>query len=303
MVYMTAQIPSLTKFQIWMLAARPKTLPAAAASTILGSAIAYSDGKFLFFPALAALFISILLQVGANFANDLFDFMHGADKDNRMGPLRVTQSGLLSPGKVKLGMFLVFGSSILLGFYLAWVAGWWVIVIGFSAIFAALAYTGGPFPYGYYSLGDLFVLIFFGFVAVCGTYYVQALTISTASIWGGFAMGLLITNILVVNNLRDIETDRAANKFTLAVRLGVNGSKLEYLICMILAYSVPAILFFGFKIYVGSMLTWLSIPLAIQQFLEINKSTGRALNHSLAGTARLALIYALLFSFGILIFQ
>jgi len=292
---------SLTKYHIWMLAARPRTLPAAAASTFLGSALAYHDGKFLFLPAFAALIISILLQVGANFANDLFDFQRGADTGNRMGPLRAAQAGLLSPRQLTIGMLLVFGSAILIGLYLARVAGWMVIIIGLSAILAALAYTGGPFPFGYYSLGDLFVLIFFGFAAVCGTFFVQAHTINSTSIWGGLAMGLLITNILVVNNLRDIETDRAANKLTLAVRLGVTGTRAEYLICVILAYLVPVILTFGDRSLIGSLLTWLSIPLAFRLFYELTKHTGSSLNHTLAGTARLALIYALLFSIGILL--
>jgi 1,4-dihydroxy-2-naphthoate octaprenyltransferase len=291
-----------SKFQIWLLAARPKTLPAAAASAILGSALAYHDGLFLVFPALAALFISILMQVGANFANDLFDFQRGADTSRRVGPLRVTQAGLLSQKQMTLGIILVFGVSILLGIYLTVVAGWVVIVIGFLAIIAALAYTGGPFPFGYYSLGDLFVLVFFGFAAVCGTYLVQAHTISTPSIWGGFSMGLLITNILVVNNLRDIETDRAAGKLTLAARLGEKSTRIEYLLCLILAYIAPVILFYEYNAYIGSFLTWISIPLAIKLFRDINTHTGRELNHTLAGTAQLALIYAILFSAGILIF-
>lgn len=299
---MTNQFLPTSKFQIWLLAARPKTLPAAAASAILGSAIAFHDRSFSFFPALAALLISILMQVGANFANDLFDFQRGADTSHRVGPLRVTQAGLLSQKQMTQGIILVFGISILLGIYLTVVAGWIVIVIGLLAILAALAYTGGPFPFGYYSLGDLFVLIFFGYAAVCGTYFVQAHSISIPSIWGGFSMGLLITNILVVNNLRDIETDRAAGKLTLAVRMGEKGTQIEYLLCLILAYIAPLILFFEFRTYIGSLLTWMSIPLALKLFREINNFTGRELNHTLAGTAQLALIYALLFSTGILIF-
>ncbi|MFH2037855.1 MAG: 1,4-dihydroxy-2-naphthoate octaprenyltransferase, partial [Chloroflexota bacterium] len=200
----------LTKTQIWILAARPKTLPAAAASVILGSALALKDSNFSFWPALAALCISILLQIGANFANDLFDNQRGADTSQRLGPTRVAQAGLLSPRQIKTGMIVVFAISIALGAYLAWVAGWVVSIIGLSAIFAALAYTGGPFPFGYHSLGDLFVLIYFGLVAVCGTYFVQTHTIGIPVVWAGFGIGLLITNILVVNNLRDIETDRSA---------------------------------------------------------------------------------------------
>jgi 1,4-dihydroxy-2-naphthoate octaprenyltransferase len=293
----------LTNVQVWILAARPKTLPAAAASAILGSALAYRDGKFNLFPALAALLISLLLQIGANFANDLFDYQRGADNSQRLGPLRVTQAGLLTPKQVKLGMLVVFGTSIMFGLYLAWVAGWLVVIIGIIAILAALTYTGGPFPFGYHSLGDLFVFIFFGFTAVCGTYFVQSHSVSMPAILAGFAMGFLITNILVVNNLRDIENDREAGKITLAVRLGVSGTRLEYLACLIMAYAIPLFLSIINKSYIGSMLTWLSIPLATRLFQDLTKLAGRSLNQTLADTARLALIYALIFSFGTLFFH
>ena len=291
----------LSKTQIWIMAARPKTLPAAAASAILGSSFALKDSGFRLLPALAALCISILLQIGANFANDLFDFQRGADTKQRLGPLRVTQAGLLTPGQIRIGIFIVFALAIVLGSYLAWIAGWIVIIIGLSAILAALAYTGGPFPFGYHSLGDLFVLIYFGFTAVCGTYYVQTLTISIPVVWAGFAMGLLITNILVVNNLRDIETDRSAGKFTMAVRLGVGYTRLEYVTSLIIAYAIPTILSFIDKSYSGSFFSWLSIPLAIRTIRELYNFAGRSLNQTLAGTAQLALIYALLFSFGIIL--
>jgi 1,4-dihydroxy-2-naphthoate octaprenyltransferase len=293
---------SLSKFQIWILATRPKTLPAAAASAILGNVLALAEGKLSLLPAMATLLISVLLQIGANFANDLFDFQRGADTIQRLGPTRVTQAGLLAPKQVKLGMGLVFGLSILLGIYLTWIAGWPVIIIGASAILAALAYTGGPFPFGYHSLGDLFVFIFFGLAAVCGSYFVQTLTLSTPAIGAGVAMGLLITNILVVNNLRDIETDRSANKITLAVRWGEKGTRLEYLVCLCLTYSVPVILIFVTGSNYGSLLTWLSIPIAIRLYREVNTLSGRPLNRTLAGTANLALIYALLFSAGSLFF-
>jgi 1,4-dihydroxy-2-naphthoate octaprenyltransferase len=297
---MSDQNNSLSKFEIWMLAARPKTLPAAAASAILGSALALHDGKFHLLPAIIALIISILLQVGANFANDLFDFQRGADAPDRLGPLRVTQAGLLTPRQVTNGIILVIGVSTSLGIYLAINSGWLVILIGIFAIVAALTYTGGPFPFGYHSLGDLFVLIFFGFAAVCGTYFVQAGSISSASIWGGLAMGLLITNILVVNNLRDIDSDRLANKRTLAVRMGIRWTRVEYSLFVLIAYVLPVILVIDTNTYLGSFLTWFSIPYAISLIKEIYQVEGRSLNKTLAGTARLALIYSLLFSTGIL---
>jgi len=297
---MSEQI-KLTKPQIWILAARPKTLPAAAASVILGCSLAIKNGSFLLFPSLAAIFISILLQIGANLANDLFDFQRGADTSHRLGPIRVTQAGLLSQEQVRRGMIVVFGLSIVLGSYLAWIAGWIVIAIGLSAILAALAYTGGPFPYGYHSFGEFFVLLFFGFAAVCGTYYVQTHNINMPVFWAGFAMGLLVTNILVVNNLRDIETDRTARKITLAVRFGINGTRIEYLACLLIAYAIPIILTLTERTYSGSFFTWLSIPLAIRLLKELTNFAGSNLNQTLAGTARLALMYALLFSFGIII--
>lgn len=291
----------LSIIQIWILAARPKTLPAAVASVILGSSFAFRDGKFSFFPALAAILISLLLQIGANFANDLFDFQKGADTSLRLGPTRVTQAGLLTPNQIRKGMVVVFGISIMLGAYLTWITGWVVLLVGIAAILAALTYTGGPFPFGYHALGDLFVLIFFGFAAVGGTYYVQAHSLSVPVIWAGFAMGLMITNILVVNNLRDIETDRRAGKVTLAVRLGVKGTRIEYHTCLILAYMIPIIITVIDKSFFGSIFTWLSVPLAVKSSQEITNLAGTALNHTLAGTARLALVYALLFSIGIIV--
>lgn len=291
----------LSNSQIWFLAARPKTLPAAAASVVLASSLAYKDGSFSLFPALAAFCISILLQVGANFANDLFDFQKGADTEQRLGPTRVTQAGLLTPDQIKIGMIIVFAISIFFGLYLTWIAGWTVVLIGISAILAAIAYTGGPFPYGYHALGDLFVFIFFGLIAVCGTYFVQSLEISMPSIWAGCAMGSLITNILVVNNLRDVDTDRKASKITLAVRVGKKYTRLEYIFFLFISYTMPLILTINDKSYSGSLLTWISLPIGIRLVLDLFKLKEGALNNTLAGTAQLSLIYAVLFSAGILL--
>jgi 1,4-dihydroxy-2-naphthoate polyprenyltransferase len=191
---------NLTPLQIWILAARPKTLPAAAAPVIVGSSLAFRDGLFNPLPALAALLAALLLQIGANLANDLFDYYRGADTSKRLGPLRVTSAGLLAPEQVRGGMLLTFFLAALLGIYLTAVAGWVVVLIGLAAIAAAVAYTGGPFPFGYYGLGDLFVFIFFGLAAVGGTYYVQAGSLTAAAVWSAAPMGLLITALLVVNN-------------------------------------------------------------------------------------------------------
>lgn len=291
----------LTPFQIWLLAARPRTLPAAAAPVVAGSAVALAAGHFSPGPALAALLAALLLQIGANLANDVFDFHRGADTAERLGPLRVTQAGLLAPRQVLAGMWLTFGLATLLGLYLAVLAGWPVVLIGVSAILAAVAYTGGPFPFGYYGLGDLFVFIFFGPVATAGTYYVQAGSVSPLALWASLPMGFLITAILVVNNLRDIATDRAAGKRTLAVRLGANGARIEYLACLAGAYlTPPLILLLGLAPY-GVLLAWLSLPLGISLVRTLYRVSGRPLNRALAGTGQLALIYALLFAVGLLL--
>ena len=215
-------------FQIWWLAIRPKTLPAAASGVVMGSALAWADGSFQFVPALAALCVALLLQIGSNVANDVFDFERGADTSERQGPLRVTQARLLTPVQVKRGMWAIFGLAAMFGLYLVTLRGWVIIAIGLAAIFSAIAYTGGPFPLGYYGLGDVFVFIFFGVVAVTGTYYVQAGSVSAAAWWMSVPIGLIITAILAVNNLRDLENDRKAGKHTLAVLLGARGARIEY---------------------------------------------------------------------------
>jgi 1,4-dihydroxy-2-naphthoate octaprenyltransferase len=293
--------PTLSKVQIWLLAARPRTLPAAASPVIVGIALALADGLFRLGPALAALLTALLLQIGANVANDVFDFYRGADTAERQGPLRVTQAGLLTPRQTLAGMWVVFGLTGLLGLYLTYMAGWPVILIGLAAIAAAILYTGGPLPFGYYGLGDLFVFIFFGLIAVAGTYYVQAVQLSTAAIWASVSMGLLTTNILVVNNLRDIETDRKVGKLTLAVRLGEKGARLEYLLCLGGAYFVPLVLWLAGLSSAWVLLSWLSIPLALRLVRQMYRETGRSLNLALAGTGQFELLYAILFSIGLLI--
>lgn len=250
---------------------------------------------------MAALLGALLIQVGTNFANDVFDFKKGADTTERLGPLRVTQAGLLSPRQVMIGMWLTFGAAALIGLYLAVVGGWPIVVIGILSIASGIAYTGGPFPLGYNGLGDLFVFVFFGLVAVCGTYYVQALTVSAASVWAAVPVGLLATAILVVNNLRDIATDRAAGKKTLAVRLGRRGAQVEYLLLLTLSYAAPPAMWLVGVSTPWVMLSWLSL-LVVKPLLHlIMNEKGRPLNQALAGTARLELVYAFLFSMGLII--
>jgi 1,4-dihydroxy-2-naphthoate octaprenyltransferase len=289
------------RFRVWIQAIRPKTLPAAAAPVIVGAAAAIGDGFFGWLPALAALLGALLLQIGANLANDVFDYHRGADSEGRLGPARVTQAGLLSTTQVLRGMWIVFGLATLVGIYLTLVAGWPVILIGIAAILAAIAYTGGPFPLGYYGLGDLFVFIFFGPVAVCGTYFVMAGMVSVTTAWASIPMGLLTVAILVVNNLRDLYTDRTAGKRTLAVRFGAKVVRLEYVFCLVGAYLIPALMVMLDIYAYWVMLTWLSLPLALRWARFIFKEEGRPLNLALAGTGQLELLFGLLFGLGLIV--
>lgn len=284
----------------WGLAIRLRTLPAAAAGVITGSALAWRDGFFRLDAALACLFTAILLQIGSNLANDVFDYERGTDTAERLGPIRVTQAGLLTPSQVKFGMFLVFSLAALFGLYLAWLGGWPILVIGLAAILSAIAYTGGPFPLGYYGLGDLFVFIFFGLVSVAGTYYVQAKSISAAVWWMAISPGLIITAILVVNNLRDLENDRRAGKHTLAVILGEQASRTQYLICIVAAYLVIPLAAVSGVIPWTALLTWLSLPLAIKTARIVFTQKGRLLNGALASTGQTALLFSILFWLGLL---
>ncbi len=297
---MSASQPAISPARAWLLAARPKTLPAALAPVLVGTALAFHDGAFAPLPALAALLGALLLQIGSNFANDYFDFFKGADTHERLGPVRVTASGLISPGQLRWGMVAVFGLAALDGLYLIQVGGWPILAVGVASILAALLYTGGPFPFGYYGLGDLFVFIFFGLVAVCGTYYVQALTLTGPVVLAAVPPGLLITAILVVNNLRDIETDAKAGKRTLAVMLGRDGTRAEYRLLLALAYILPLALWLGYDYSLLVLLPWLTMPLALKLLREVLiKVDGPALNAALAGTARLSLLFSLLLAAGL----
>lgn len=291
----------MSSFRIWMLAARPKTLPAAASGVITGTALALLDGHFRFFPAMAALLVALLLQIGSNLANDVYDYERGADSGERLGPLRVTQAGLLTPEQVKTGMWVVFGLSVLLGFYLFFVAGWVVLLIGIAAIISAIAYTGGPFPLGYYGLGDLFVFIFFGVAAVSGTYFVQARSFGAGALWMSLPIGWLIVAILVVNNLRDIDADRVAGKHTMAVRLGERWTRIEYIFLLGGSYLILPVLVSIRVLPMMSLLAWLSIPIGLRNWQIVRKQTGSSLNAALAGTGQVTLVYSVLFFVGMLL--
>jgi len=284
-----------------MLAIRPKTLPAAVAPVVVGTALALADKMFHLLPAMAAFIGALLLQIGVNVANDYFDYIKGVDTPDRLGPPRVTQSGMISPGGVKAAMIIIFCLALLDGLYLVLVGGWPILAVGLASILSALAYSGGPYPLASHGLGDIFVFIFFGLVAVCGTYYVQALELTLTVFLMALPMGFLITAILVVNNLRDINTDRRTGKYTLAVILGEKGSKIEYLLLIVSAYAVPLICIFSQTVSAWVALTLLSLPLAGGMTRMIFREKGSVLNKALAGSAKLAIIYGLLLSAGLLI--
>lgn len=267
----------------------------------MGAALAWHDGYFRFDAVLVCLFTALLLQIGSNLANDVFDFERGTDTAERLGPTRVTQAGILTPNQVKVGMAVVFGLSAVLGLYLAWLGGWVIIIMGIAAIVSAIAYTGGPFPIGYYGLGDIFVFIFFGLASVAGTYYIQAGTVTPAVWWMTIPPGLIITAILVVNNLRDLENDRKAGKHTMAVRLGERGTKIQYIACIAIAYLVLIpVAWFGLIPW-WTLLTWFSLPIAYQATRVVLTQKGRPLNVALAKTGQTALAFSLLFWVGLLI--
>lgn len=285
----------------WMLAARPKTLPAAAAPVIIGSAVAFYEQTFQPWAALAALIGALCLQIGANFANDVFDFQKGVDNSNRLGPLRVTQAGLLSPRQVKTGMWLVFSLAALCGLYMAFVSSWWILLVGVLAVLAAIAYTGGPFPYGYRGLGEVFVFLFFGFAAVCGTYYAQSLSVSSLAFFSAIPVGLLIVAILVVNNLRDITGDQASGKITLAVKYGEKWAQQEFIAVVAFAYLVVFLLGVSQIAPVWVVISWLSLPSTFGLFHAVLHEKGHALNQTLASTGLLTLLFAFLYAMGLVL--
>lgn len=286
---------------VWWLAARPKTLPAAATPVLVGTACAQAVGQFRPGPALAALLGALLLQVAANFANDVFDYEKGADTHARIGPTRVVQAGWVSPPAMRRGLLLILALSLAVGAYLVSVAGPVLVAIGLSAMLAAVAYTGGPYPLGYHGLGDVFVLLFFGFVAVAGTTWVQAGHVPALAWLSAIPVGCLATAILVVNNVRDAETDTAAGKRTLAVRFGRSFGVFEYRALLASAYGVTLVLALGAGLRAWALLPWLTLPFALRLSRSIGRDSGSALNASLAGTARLMFVFGVLLSLSIVL--
>ncbi len=285
----------------WVIAARPPTLSAALVPVAVGTACAFVEGGLKPGPATAALVGAVLLQIAANFANDVFDYEKGADTAERLGPVRAVQAGLLSPSVVRRGLYAVLALALAVGAYLTAMSGPVIVAIGLASMLAAVAYTGGPYPLGYHGLGDVFVMLFFGFVAVLGTTFVQVGRVTELALWASVPVGALATAILVVNNLRDIATDRVAGKRTLAVRFGERGSLVEYALLLLAAYAVPLVLFLRGHATVTILLPWLTLPLAVRLFGAVRRERGRALNPLLARTAALLLGYGLLFALGLVL--
>ncbi len=288
-----------TDLRTWVLAARPKTLWASIAPVIIGTAMAYADGHGYLPAALAALFGAIMIQIGTNFANDYFDFVKGTDTTERLGPLRMTAAGRVTPGAMKAATALAFGLAFLIGLYLVARGGVPILVIGLFSILFGVIYTAGPYPLGYHGLGDPFVLVFFGFVPVWGTAYVQTLESMPTAVLAGLAPGMFSIAILTVNNLRDIDGDRRAGKKTLAARFGRTFARVEYLSCLIVAALTPVLLVLMAPNHTPVLMAPLFLVPAIPTIRTIfSRTDGPSLNDALAATGKLLMLYALLFSIG-----
>ena len=287
--------------KVWIMAARLPTLPAAIVPVLVGGAVAAAIGGFRLLPFLAALFASTLIQVGTNYANDYFDFKKGADTAERIGPTRVTQSGLLRPEAVRNGMIITFGLAALFGLYLVLIGGWPILLIGLCSIAAGVLYTGGPWPLGYNGLGDVFVFVFFGLIAVCGTTFVLAGGVPLLAVLAALPIAGLVTAILVVNNLRDVQTDRAAGKHTLAVIFGPGFARAEYVVCVVGAYLLLPLLWLLGGAAAWVLLPLLSLPLALPLLRTVLREDGPPLNRALKGTGQLELVFGLLLALGLLL--
>ncbi len=283
----------------WLLAARPKTLPAAVVPVLVGMACAARVGEVRWLPSWAALLGALLLQIGSNFANDVFDHENGADTDERVGPTRAVSAGWISPKSMKRATALVLFLALLVGIYLTTVGGPLIIAIGVSSITCAVAYTGGPYPLGYNGLGEVFVMIFFGLVAVCGTTFVNLGRVPELAVWASVPVGALASAILVVNNVRDEETDRKSGKRTLIVRLGRRAGLFEYALLLAIAYAVPCLLVARGLVGWPALAPLLTLPLAARLMRQLVVLRGPSLNSTLARTAQLLLSYGLLASAGL----
>lgn len=291
-----------SNLKIWVEAARPKTLAAAFVPVLVGATIAYQHELINWPATTVALICAFLIQIGTNFANDYFDFVKGADTEERIGFERATAKGLISPKTMLNATIICMALAFVFGLYLVWVGGTVVLIIGLLSLLFGVLYTGGPFPLGYNGLGDLFVFIFFGIVAVMTTYYVNALSWSVDTFWASLAVGALCTNILVVNNLRDVEQDKIAGKKTLGVLFGETMLKVEYTLMLLLAFAIPPHFYFQLDYEVWIFLPFLILPIALLHTKTIwTETEKRNLNQQLEKTAKFMTLFGLLFSIGIIL--
>jgi 1,4-dihydroxy-2-naphthoate octaprenyltransferase len=292
----------LSPLRLWLVAARPRTLPAAVAPVLVGTSLAIGDGTFRALAFASALIGSVFIQIGTNLSNDYSDARRGADTEDRLGPVRVTAGGLMPPRKVLVGTYVAFGIAVLVGVYLIAIAGWQLPLVGAASILAGVLYTGGPRPYGYEGLGEIFVFLFFGVVAVVGSYFVQTEHLR----WEAFALsvpvGLLAAAILLVNNIRDADTDRRAGKRTVAVRLGRERARRLYVACLVAAFAaVPVVAVLGRGISALILLALLAAPVGIRVAGVVRENTdGPSLNAALARTGMLLALFSVLLSAGLL---
>jgi 1,4-dihydroxy-2-naphthoate octaprenyltransferase len=293
----------LSPLHIWLMAARPRTLPAAVAPVLVGTALAATEETFKWLTFVAAMLGAVFIQVGTNLSNDYSDARRGADTEDRLGPVRVTAGGLVPPRQVLVATYVAFGMAVLAGAYLIATAGWELLLVGAASILAGVLYTGGPRPYGYECLGEVFVFLFFGVVAVTGSYFAQVERLT----WEGFVLavpvGLLAAAILVVNNVRDLETDRRAGKRTLAVRLGRPRARTLYAVMVYVAFVCAPLpwLLGSDELSAWLLLALLALPVAVPVVRVVRtRSDGPSLNGALAGTGILQLAFCGLLSAGIL---
>ncbi|MDY6775570.1 MAG: 1,4-dihydroxy-2-naphthoate polyprenyltransferase [Halobacteria archaeon] len=307
----------VSRVRAWVIAARPHTFPAGVAPVVVGTGLALHDGVFDPLAALVALVSALLIQIGANFANDYYDAVKGADTDESEGYTRVTQQGLIPPETVKRGTALTFGLAFVVGLYLVKVGGAVILAVGVLSIISGIIYTGGPYPIGYHGLGDLFVFVFFGVVGVTGTYYVQAAsavgvalstvvpppgTLTSEAVVASLGVAGFETGILVVNNIRDLETDAQAGKKTLAVLIGYTASRFEYGLLVALSYAVPLYLFTRPDFGAFVLLPFLTVPYAISLLTTVaTESNEDGLNPALEGTGKLLAVYSALFAAGMVV--
>ena len=291
----------MPSFRIWFEATRPKTLPAALAPVLMASGLAYADGCFRVLPAAICLVFAVLVQIGTNFANDYLDGIKGVDTERRLGPRRVVASGLIQPAVMRRATILTLAAGFCVGLSLIPLGGWWLLPVGIASIICAWWYTGGPYPLAYNGLGDVFVVLFFGFVAVGCTYYVQAGAISSEALLLGFGVGVLVNNLLVVNNYRDVEEDRLHRKRTLVVYFGRGFAVRQYQISVWIAGSVVVLFWFlGYGVYLLCALVPVGYGLSLARRLKLANGYND-FSSVLKGSAIVVLAYGVLFSAGLVL--